>query len=1033
MGKVKILKASAGSGKTYRLAYEYIRGVVVEPYLYRATLAVTFTNKATEQMKRRILAGLDGLVQGDSPYLAELTADTGFSAEKIRQQAAKAQTLILHDYSRFAVSTIDKFFQRIARAFFKELGLDFDYTVEIDREWILTAAIDRLLERTAEDSVLYEAVARLIDRRTEEGLGWNVAPEIARIGQELFKEEYKERQVGTDSVFETYRRIVQEIAQRFGKLKEQAAEAIRLIERAGLTAADFKQNRNSFAAYLYRLASSDVPLSYNSYFARSLENPEEWCSKTTPLRPVILGLEPVLMPLLREIGGEIDALLKDQISRELVGENFGRSLLLDRLNEYVRSVSAEKNLVMIHETAALIHRLVTGNDAPFIYEKVGNTYSRYLIDEFQDTSERQWQNFLPLLDNALAETEGDAVMLIGDVKQSIYRWRGGNWRLLGFEAGERFTGALSEPVAMDTNWRSERNVIEFNNRLIRRVAQADSRLLTAFLEPAPEEVRPLAAVLEHSYEGFEQKASPVKMSRPAEGYVEVRPSLKEQIGPQVVGTVADLLARGYALRDMAVLIRSNGEARRIADLLLEAGYPIVSQEALLLCGSPVVGFVMAAFRLAQYPDDGISRAQYNAFLKRPFGEPVPASERSVLDQLPRLTLVEAYERLLAHYRLNEQSEAVSFIQALYQVIISSGKQPLSDIRTLLDWWEENKAKKTVYLPSEQDAVTVMTIHKAKGLEFPCVIIPYCDWELLPKSTGTSGTTLWAEAGPESGLFGELGSVPLNYKKGMEQSHYARDYYRESVYAHVDNINLLYVALTRAERELYVMYDRMARGEQRVSKLIDAVLPELQGLDKAEQDDGTVYSYGAKTQAPQKAEGEAAERSIEFSDFPSHDSTQRIRVRWTSDRYFGEDRDAVSPRRYGVVMHRLFESLDDAAGIDLAIQRMITAGEVTAAEAERLKEAAGRIFREPEVARWFDPSWEVRSEQDIITRQGMRRPDRVLTLGDHAVVVDYKFGGIRRPNYRSQVSEYMELLREMGYRQVEGYLWYVELGEVEPVV
>lgn len=1034
MGKVKILKASAGSGKTYRLAYEYIRGVVVEPYLYRATLAVTFTNKATEQMKRRILAGLDGLVQGDSPYLAELMSDTGFAPEKIREQAGKAMTLILHDYSRFAVSTIDKFFQRIARAFFKELGLDFDYTVEIDREWILAAAIDRLLERTAEDPVLYEAVARLIEQRTEDGLGWNVAPDIARIGQELFKEEYAGKQGGTELVFETYRRIGQEIADRFGKLKARAAEAVRLIEEAGLTPTDFKQSRNSFAGYLYRLAASDIPLKPNSYFAKCLETSEEWCSKTTPLRAAILGLEPALMPLLREIGGQIEAVLVDHNSRELVGENFGRSLLLDRLNEYIRAVSAEKNRMMIHETAALIHRLVTGNDAPFIYEKVGNTYSRYLIDEFQDTSQRQWQNFLPLLDNALAETEGDAVMLIGDVKQSIYRWRGGNWRLLGFEAGERFADALSEPVAMDTNWRSERNVIDFNNTLIRRVAEADSRLLTAFLKSAPAELRPLASVLEHSYEGFEQKASPVKMARPAEGYVQVHPSLKEQIGPQVVETVADLLARGYALRDIAILIRSNGEARRIADLLLEAGYPIVSQETLLLSGSPVVGFIMAALRLAQYPDDGISLAQYNAFLKRPFGEPVPGSERAVLDQLPRLPLVEAYERLLACYRLNEQPEAVSFIQALYQVVISSGKQPISDIRTLLDWWEENKAKKTVYLPSEQDAVTVMTIHKAKGLEFPCVIVPYCDWELLPKSTGTSGTTLWAEAGPEGRSFGELGAVPLNYKKSMEQSHYARDYYRESVYAHVDNINLLYVALTRAERELYVLYDRLARGEQRVSKLIDAVLTDFPGMSGTPEPDGTTVSrYGSKTPAPSKTAKATTERSIEFSDFPAHDATQRIRVRWTSDRYFGEDRDVVSPRRYGVVMHRLFESLDTVDGIDTSIQRMIANAEVTPSEAQRLKEAAGRMFREPEVARWFDPAWEVRSEQDIITKAGIRRPDRVLTQGGQAVVVDYKFGSIRQSKHRAQVSEYMDLLREMGYRQVEGYLWYVELGEVEPVL
>lgn len=1054
MGKVKILKASAGSGKTYRLAYEYIKGVVRDPSLYRETLAVTFTNKATEQMKRRIVESLHALAaapetappEGDRvTYLDELIRETGLSRSRIVRNAAQARTMILHDYSRFAVSTIDKFFQRVARAFFRELGLDFDYTVEIDRDWVLEAAVDRLLERTAADPDLRQAVDRLVDERAEQGKGWDVRPDIVRIGAELFREGYVANPNGAERIREVYRSIVQDIGVRFEAVRRAAIEATETIGAAGLEPADFFQGNRGFVGYLLRQAGSDKPLPYGSYFQQAAESAEAWVGKKSLARDRILALESVLMPLLREVREGIDTLITDGNSCELVGDKLERSLLLTQLEREAKAVSAEQNRVMIHETAALIHRLVEGNDAPFIYEKVGNAYSRYMIDEFQDTSDKQWMNFVPLLDNALAANDGERVMLIGDVKQSIYRWRGGDWRILGYEADEHFAGALAEAEPMDTNWRSERNVVEFNNGLMRRVVERAADELGAFLEPAPAALRPLAEILRRSYEGFEQRAAPGKMARQAEGYVEVVPADRDRIGGLIVDRVADMLARGYALRDIAVLVRNNYEAPVVADLLLEAGHAIVSQEALLLGGSPVVGFVMAVFALAATPGDSVARAQYNAFLGRAYGAELADEERDFLAGLLRSALTESFERILARYRLGERQDAVSYLQALYQVVISYSKQTISDVPLLLEWWRENGAKKTIYLPSEQDAITIMTVHKAKGLEFPCVLIPFCDWDLLPKSTG-AGTTLWVEArGEEAGRFAELGPVPVGYKQQMADSHFAADYYRESVYAHVDNLNLLYVALTRAERELYVMYDPSARGATRVSKLIDAVLPSFEALrcETRPLPEGAgeerYYAFGTRSEAPQRGRvlgNEGGERSIVLDCFPSHEAGQRVRVRWSSDRYFGQDREAVSPRRYGVLMHRLFELTASPEGVDEALARMRVAGEITSeAEENLVRTRAGEALRDPLVASWFSPHWEVvHSERDIIAGGGrLRRPDRVMTSADgRAVVVDYKFGAFRRPEYHRQVNEYMELLRKMGYGEVEGYLWFVELGEVERV-
>ena len=1051
MGHVKILKASAGSGKTYRLAYEYIKGIVQNPLLYRATLAVTFTNKATEQMKRRIVDSLHALAEapetappeGDNiTYLNDLMRETGLSRSRIVRNAAEARTLILHDYSRFAVSTIDKFFQRVARAFFRELGLELDYTVEIDRDWVLTAAVDRLLERTASDATLRGAVDRLLDERSLDGKGWDIRPDMIRIGEELFKESYVPNQQSAEQVWNTYCEIAHELNLRFGQVKERAKQALEIITRAGLDPTDFKQGKNSFAVYLSRLAESDEPLPYNSYFARSTESVGEWCNKTSPLKERIQGLERELMPCLEAIREGVDALWMDYTSRDLVREKLGRSLLLSALGEEVRAVAAEQTRVMIHETAALIHRLVTGNDAPFIYEKVGNAYARYMIDEFQDTSENQWQNFVPLLDNALAENDGEPVMLIGDVKQSIYRWRGGNWRILGSEAEAHFAEALADTAPMDTNWRSERHIIDFNNRLMRGVVERDADDLTAFLEAAPPALRSWADILRESYRGFEQKVAPAKMKQEPKGYVEVVPAYREQTAAILVERVRDMLTRGYTLRDIAVLVRSNGEARTAADTLLEAGYPIVSQEALLLSGSPVVEFVMAVYTLADAPEDTIARAQYNTFRGLPYGTPLADDERDFIAGLLCLSLVESFEAILEHYKLGERSEAVSYLQALYQAVLSYSKQPVSDIPLLLEWWADKGRKKTVYLPSEQDAITIMTIHKAKGLEFPCVMIPYCSWDLLPQ-TNRGGTTLWVEAADETaGRFAELGTVPVSYKKAMAQSHFAADYYRESVYAHVDNLNLLYVALTRAEQELYVMYEPVGKNGHLVSTLIDAVVPTLEEVQEhpytlPDGSEAACYVYGTKHTAASKSDvSETKVNQQVMTHFSSRNATQRLRVHWASDRYFGEDRAAVSPRRYGVLMHRLFELLESPEALDSAIERMQVSGELTSAdEAAMLRERAAAALSNPEVARWFSPEWKViHSERDIITEGGhLRRPDRVMTDGNHrAVVVDYKFGAFRRAGYQTQVQEYMNLLRSMGYTEVEGYLWFVELGEVEQV-
>lgn len=1027
MGGVKILKASAGSGKTYRLAYEYIKGVVLAPHLYRATLAVTFTNKATEQMKRRIIEGLDELARGNSPYMAELESDTGLQPAIIAANAATARTLILHDYSRFAVSTIDKFFQRVARAFFKELGLDFDYSVEIDNTHLLAEAVDRLLRRTADDAALREAVERVVNQQSERGRSWDIRPQLMSIGGELFKESYRPNPNDPSALSLCYDHATRELATRCEALKQTAREALELVDGAGLELTDFKGGSRSFALYFNKLWGAETPARYTETFRKAATDPEGWYTPKSASRDRIVAVLPRLLPLAQRVVDQVDALIVDLNTHSLVGDNFARSLLLSYMDTILKATAAERSVVMIHQTPALVEKLVCGNDAGFIYEKVGNAYDRYMIDEFQDTSAQQWNNFIPLLDDSLARTEAESVMLIGDVKQSIYRWRGGNWRILGSQAEAHFAGSLAPTVAMDTNWRSDRNIVDFNNRLIRSVVDLDTANLAEMLALQPE-LLPLAGMLAQSYESFEQKASPRKMAAPAEGFVSVTPVEADETLLRMVATVDDLLSRGYSQRDIVVLVRTARQGSQVADALLSAGRAIVSQEALLLGSSRVVEFVMATFMQAQYPEDPISRALWNNFRGYRYGREIDAAERQFLDSLLRLTPCEGFERIVQHYDLGRTPGDVSFLQAIYQAILSHAKNGVFDIPLMLEWWDESGRRKPIYLPSEQDAINIQTIHKAKGLEFKCVIIPYCDWKLLPASSAVRPTTLWAEA--SGGAFADMGALPINYRKEMGESHFADLYFAEGVYSHVDNINLLYVALTRAERELHILYDaKPFKTISRVSHLIDSVLPDMIGLERHE--DGS-FTYGTKGVARPSQGGGADERQILLGELPSVDAQRQLRISWASNRYFGQDDEPVSPRRHGVLMHRLFSLIENSAGIDRAVETMERTGEISPEDVPRVRSLAEGLLSDPMVRDWFDGEWSVRSECDIISSEGVRRPDRVMIRGDRAVVVDYKFGVLRNASHHRQVAEYLSIMGRMDYSDVEGYLWYVEAGEVEKV-
>ena len=1044
--RARILNASAGSGKTYQLAYKYVRDVVEQPGIYRHILAVTFTNKATEEMKSRILKEIHLLASGQpSSYLDNLCRELSLDAATVRRRAREVRSKILHDYSRFTVLTIDTFFQRILRAFIKELGIDLNYNVEIETASVLTKSADTLIEQITTDRDLQRWLTDFVQERIDEGKKWDVRDGILTLGGELFKEKNKEA-LSLARSREELGRIVGEATARAAatkqQMRERAAEAVRIMADAGVGPADFTGKSRSFAHYFLTVAAGELK-PYTATVGKMSLTTEGWAPKGSPAAPLAARLQ----PLLREICDLYDANVRSWNTCDLLRENYRSFALLSDLYAKVQQLCDEQNMMLLSETKYILSEFIGHNDAPFIYEKVGNRFEHFMIDEFQDTSVKEWENFLPLLQNAMSQSEATSVLIVGDIKQSIYRWRGGDWKILHSQAQRALGADSTELVNLTENYRSLPAVVDFNNKAIGRVVEADNRALNATLDEAAArgdmDARTAAGLRDTLCDAYREHAQTPRRLGGVPGYVSVETFAER---PPVVERICEVLDKGFRPCDIMILVRGATDGARVAAELLDFKrrnddpryrFDVMTQEALIVGNAPVSSFIAAALRLSLNPDDSLSRAVYNHYLGRGFDRPLPGDERTFFRSIRLLSPEEAFERIVMRHALHDDRQQTAYLQAIHEQIIGFCASKIADIALFLDWWEQQGQNRSLSVDESATTVEITTIHKAKGLEKRVVLIPWCSWQLDPKSGGNVTNIVWAEA---QGDAGAVGRFPVKYKKAMAESGFSAEYYRELVYSHVDNINLLYVALTRAAESLHVFIPR--KGGKSVGGLLlqsigadgdKALLDGTEGRRTATEE-GERFEFGRFT-GPVPGGGKASDSvHVVLENYPT--ARADLRLRLPSQRYFEEEDEVeLSPRNFGILMHKAFEQADDRQQIYEAVQRMRDDGTLSPGEAEALRGMIARVLAHPVAGEWFGGGWQrVRNENEIIVpgAGSTRRPDRVMIRGTRAVVVDYKFGSRDPGRYRRQVGEYLGLLRQMGYTQCEGYLWYVKLGEIEKV-
>lgn len=991
MQRVKILRASAGSGKTYRLAYEYIKNIIVKPQSYSSILAVTFTNKATEEMKSRIVAELNALSKGDSPYMAELLASTMLSREHIIRNATTARSLILHDYSHFSISTIDKFFQKIIRGFVKELGLDFGYTVELNGDSYLTEAVDRLIDRSGSDEELNSLLHRVLSDNIENAKSWDVRADLIKIGKQVMKENYRPLDADIDLLINQYNQLQERVGERRESLRTECEAIMELMAYNNLTPADFKGGSRSFAYIFIKLANGNVVDNIHR-LEKVISDADEWYSKSSKRKNDIASILPELMDRTGAIIHRYEQFETIKNSYDLLSANFNRTLLLEHISEELNKLWAERNKLPIHQTTRLISTLVENTAVPFIYEKAGNRFESYMIDEFQDTSIGQWRNFLPLLDEAVSRSDEQSVMLIGDVKQAIYRWRGGDWSILAYGATDHWAEDADTSEQLNTNWRSLPVVVDFNNALIRTIVDnADNKFLR------------------NVYEDFEQNTPQHKTG----GYVAISPIEPEELEQYVVEQLQSALERGYRQSDVAMLVRNKRHGRQISDILLRNGFNIIDQESLLLSNSQAVIMIVSVLKMALKPGEPLSLAQFNRWAGKELNTPFEDNE--LLELLHLQTPIEAINTIINHYKLGEDSRNVTYLQAFYEEVTDFTNETSADLTYFSEWWDEVGCKKNLYLPSSQDAVTIVTIHKSKGLQYPVVFIPFCQWELEP--THYKPQTIWAST--EDADFEIFNPAPVIYSKAMERSVYFNDFLYEKCNSLIDAVNMLYVAVTRAERELYVAYD-VATRKNDISSLITEALGEQKIFGRKD-----FYDNNKKLREITK---------ITFESFNITNPYTKVRTSWDSQRYYEDGGVIETPVSQGVLMHKLFSRIVMAEDVDGVLELMVISGEFSHERAGQIKKLVDKALTNSIVASWFEPHWRLYTENAMILpgMNHIKRPDRVITDGRRAVVVDYKFGKVVKKSYITQIEEYKTLLSQMGYETVEGYIWYVDSGDVVPV-
>lgn len=1059
-----IYKASAGSGKTFTLAAEYISLLLRKPDDFRHILAVTFTNKATAEMKERILSQLYGIAKGlpeSEGYLNKVkellekggyTEDVNHNAltdDVLRANAQKALDYILHNYSFFRIETIDSFMVGILRNLAKELELGNDMTIELDERKVIDEGIHDLIKELNIHSPELNWIVEYIGSSIEDERKWNITGDLASFAGNLHKEGWQNHATDIKHQLSDFPDTISKLRNSMNAQAQQAKDATQaiveefdaLVIHHGFGVNDFNGKSHSPFTFFEKLKQGQAP-NITDTLQQYADGRKKWANSNAPSRAAMEDCTPTLCDILNRAITALQQQIHTVNTATLVTRNLYQLQLLGSIDNQISDNCRRDNRFLLADTCVLLRQMASDpTETSFIYEKTGTEINHILIDEFQDTSGMQWANFLPLMIENMSR--GQHNLIVGDVKQAIYRWRDSDARIMGSKVEEALSDFHPDPLPLRINRRSRAGIVRFNNDFFRHLID-DIKEKNADIDPTD---------IVNYYEDVEQE---LKDPNDQEGCVriittsaatdddgmQVEETDDEQMCRHTVAQIVELLDAGLEQRDIAILTRRNSDITKVADYVAShpdatAGYNlrIVSGEAYTLESSDIIALLIEALHWVADATDIVSLAALGISYHRLVmndGKDVPSImalqgagyglPKAFLDSHDELAAMPLGELMYALYdrlELNALKGRDAWLQSFFDTVRRYAADENGSLSDFLKAWDERLAKKAI--PSgDTDGIRALTIHKSKGLEFHSVIIPFCDWKF---ESSTHPSTLWVETNPAQ--YEQMPCLPIVRGKAMKDSDFTDAYREETKQIWMDNLNLLYVAFTRPTANLIVLRRALAASDTPtdVSAFID------KGLAGKMPDNMTICTlHDSKAGGENKLLTQPDTQKVQFHATPIDlEFRQSNASRTFINR--GDDTPMSTFIEEGNLLHDIFAHIDTKDDVTAAVQRLYTEGVIDAARKDELERFVRQALQQPVAADWFAGQYILYNECTVLTVTDdgdiiQHRPDRVMCTPDRTIVVDFKFGQ-RRNDHVDQVRLYMDLLAQMGFKGIEGYLWYVK--------
>ena len=1040
-----IINASAGSGKTYSLVYAYLKRLLSsnQDDAYRKMLALTFTNKAVHEMKSRILKSLYLLAYNNGTddikdYRTRLILDLKTDENFVEQKSKRVLKKILHEYAAFEVITLDSFTHKIIRTFAKDLKIPASFEVTLDVDQLLEETTESIIEKAGIDKKLTKILVDFSLSKTAELKSWNIGMDLFNFSKLLLNENdripissLKKKKLND---FKTQKiKFGEQYEQYLEQLKLIGKTALKLITDKGLTKDDF--TRKAVFNHFEKIANGSLERLYDNKLGENFEEGKNIYNrslaeeKKTNIDAIILELYSFYLEAKSKVGKLLllKNILNQWVPLSLIGE----------MESGLEALQLPYNRILLSRFNEIIDQEISALDAPYIYERLGEKYLHYFIDEFQDTSRLQWKNLIPLISNALeslheAEQSG-SLLLVGDPKQAIYRWRGGdNQQFLKLLNKESPFQIDPDITVLPKNYRSKKALVDFNNQFF------------AFVGSQIENTEQKKIFTEEAQQGFNLKEG---------GSVSIKfiekTKRKEMVVPvyqsQTLAFLNEAKASDFAWSDMAVLVRIKDQAVLIATALQENNIPFISSESLSLDSSLRVNFLIALIRLVLYPEDYQERKNivaflcvenekvkdYDALLNELIFDSFPVFQERLnlkfglsfdFELFSKKSIYDAMEYAIANFDLVEKIDAhlCAFLDNIFEFKTNNN----ADFVTYLNYWENKGRQQCIVIPEGIDAVKIMTIHKAKGLEFPVVVIPFATEELSP----LGNRKVWYPVADTFDSSFEWAWIIFSNKLkylGLE----GVDFYNRKIdEERMDALNTLYVALTRAASRMYLI-TQVEADKSPVDKSYATLLNRFVRNQGQEPNVDLIYEWG-QYEKSEETSGQVVKHQIQ-SKFKI-DSSWQNRL-WTQ-MSFKHERHGDNALQKGILIHDLMGEVNHHEDVNSVIENALDQGRISPSESAYYNALLFEVVQHPDLKAYFDRELIVYNECDILVpKKSFVRPDRVVKTKTHWAIIDYKTGKYSA-KHESQINRYAELINEMYHQDCKQFLVYInEEISVKPVV